>query len=148
MTASNHVITGAVIGAAISNPYVALSAALLSHLILDVMPHYGEEETDLSSKKFTRILLSDLSISIFLLMFIYILHPINWILMIACGIIAISPDLLWVEQWLAAHRNKPYKHGPVRRFLHWIQWAERPWGFIVEALWFSAMVYALVSFIY
>jgi hypothetical protein len=43
MTATNHVITGAILVAAIKNPVVALPLALASHFVLDYLPHFGDK---------------------------------------------------------------------------------------------------------
>jgi hypothetical protein len=38
MTATNQVLTGAVLGMVLANPWVALPAAFLSHFVLDSVP--------------------------------------------------------------------------------------------------------------
>lgn len=43
MRAINHTITGATIGALIQNPVIALPIALISHLVLDIIPHSGDK---------------------------------------------------------------------------------------------------------
>lgn len=40
MTATSHAIVGTVIAAKVGNPYIAVPIALLSHVILDMIPHW------------------------------------------------------------------------------------------------------------
>jgi hypothetical protein len=39
---TNHVLSGAIIGAATGRPGVALTAGIASHFVLDAMPHWGD----------------------------------------------------------------------------------------------------------
>jgi hypothetical protein len=41
MLVTNHVLSGALIGAAVRNPWVAFPLGFASHLALDVAPHWG-----------------------------------------------------------------------------------------------------------
>ena len=41
MLVTNHVLSGAVIGAAVRNPWIAFPLGFASHLVLDAVPHWG-----------------------------------------------------------------------------------------------------------
>ncbi len=144
MTATNHVITGMVVGAAVVNPIVAIPLALMAHFVLDALPHYGlGKHTD---TKFLYVLSSDMGAAMALLIVVAALQPANWLLIIASGIACASPDLMWLPRWiseLSGKKNKPM--GPIRRFHAKIQWAEHEsWrNATSELVWFSAMFIVL-----
>lgn len=135
MTASNHVITGAVIGAAVANPYAALPMALASHVALDALPHFGMENH--TSKKFLYFLSLDAGIAAAILLSILFLNPTGALLIMACAIVAASPDLLWLPHWLKELQGKQTKKTKLDQFLSWVQWAEKPRipMLIIEIVW-------------
>lgn len=140
MTATNHVITGAVIGAAVSNPVVALPLAFLSHFALDVLPHYKHAKAH-TSQKFLISLAVDVGIASAILASIVIAQPQHWPLIVASAILAASPDLLWLYYWIPELRKKPKPFDPVARLLGRIQWSESSWGILLELPWFILMLY-------
>jgi hypothetical protein len=143
--AINHTVTGAVIGAAIGNPVLALTAALLSHLVLDIIPHSGDKKMLHTGKRFKIELLIDAALSAGFLLALALLQPPQWQLLIACGILGAAPDLWWFPYWLAELKGKKVKFDPIGRFLAWIQWSEKPWGYYVEAVWLVGAVYIFFS---
>jgi len=46
MLVTNHVLSGALIGAATGRPEVALGAGIASHFVLDAVPHWGDWGND------------------------------------------------------------------------------------------------------
>ena len=44
MTATNHALSGALIGLAVMQPILALPLAFVSHFMLDAVPHFGFDE--------------------------------------------------------------------------------------------------------
>jgi hypothetical protein len=44
MLVTNHVLSGAVLGAAVRNPWIAFPLGFASHLALDTVPHWGRFE--------------------------------------------------------------------------------------------------------
>jgi hypothetical protein len=56
MLVTNHVMSGAVIGAAVRRPLPAFAFGVASHFVLDAMPHWGEWESD---KHFLRVAVVD-----------------------------------------------------------------------------------------
>ncbi len=146
MRAVNHTVTGAVIGAAVANPILAVTAALLSHLVLDIIPH--SSGPDKKSKAFLYHLVIDAAMAAAFLMFLVLSGIPNWQLLTVCGIIAASPDLLWFRHWLSELKNKPVKYNKLEEFLARIQWCERPWGIYIEAVWLVlslAVFFAITS---
>jgi hypothetical protein len=148
MTATNHVVTGAVIAAAVPVVYIALPAALLSHLVLDALPHYGNK--DHTSKTFLYMLAGDMGLASAFLIFILVMQPVYWPLLIASAILAASPDLLWLRHWILELRGGKARLNKLEKFLSDIQWAERNsiYNFGFEVLWFllGVAVFLKVAF--
>lgn len=146
MSGSNHVLAGAIIAAAIPQPAVALPLAFLSHFVLDALPHYGDKNgRSWLGRHFDLILITDGIISAIFLSTVIITQPENWLLMIACAVVAVIPDLLWLPYYLADKRGRIKHHTRLAEFLKWIQWAERPWGMIIEIIWLIASLIAFYS---
>ncbi len=70
MTATNHAVTGAIIGLTVANPVAAVVAALLSHFILDMIPHFGSDEDFISTMKFRVMLVVDALLCVALVIFL------------------------------------------------------------------------------
>jgi hypothetical protein len=131
MTGINHVLAGAVIGATISNPILALPIALASHLVLDVTPHFGWK--DHTSKFFLGVLITDFILVMTVFGFLLIRQPANWPIIAASAFIAAIPDALWVKYWVADFRGLPKPpFTKLTKFLKDIQWGEFKWGLAVE----------------
>lgn len=56
MLVTNHVLSGAVIGAAVRRPVPAFALGVASHFVLDSLPHWGKWE---SEKQFLRVAVTD-----------------------------------------------------------------------------------------
>ncbi|MEY9889512.1 hypothetical protein ABIA35_008811 [Catenulispora sp. MAP12-49] len=56
MLVTNHVLSGAVIGAAVRRPLPALAIGVASHFALDAVPHWGDWE---SKQHFMRVAVAD-----------------------------------------------------------------------------------------
>ncbi len=139
MRAINHTITGALVGAVIVSPAIALPAALLSHLVLDIIPHYGGK--DHLSFKFKVGLIADAAACLAFFLAIFLLRLKHWPLLIACGALGASLDLWWFPYWLLEVRGKHRAYDPIGQFLSDIQWCEKPWGVYVEVAWGLVMFY-------
>ncbi len=143
MTATNHVITGALIAIAVPGP-LALPLAAGSHFVLDALPHFGLKEH--TNKTFIRVLLFDMALASVILLALLVIRPANWLLLIAAGIFSSSPDLMWFKPFIKELKNEPVpKPGLVRRFHSSIQWGESPKGAIVEIIWFAMGSWLLLS---
>jgi hypothetical protein len=143
MTASNHVVFGALVAAVVQEPLIALPLAFASHFALDAMPHFGEKKLSLS--RLTWILIPDMILAATILIWIAVVRPIHWPLLIACGILAASPDLMWLPNYIRGLRKMPLKTKKylLMRFHAWVQWGEYPWGYVIEIPWFVLSVYLL-----
>jgi hypothetical protein len=140
MRAINHTVTGAVVGAAIGNPWLALPAALLSHFVLDIIPHSGD--TDGTSLYFKLELAVDAALGAAFLLTIAILQPEQWLLLIACGVLGAAPDLWWLPYWIwELKEGKPRKLDKLGKLMGDIQWSQTKPGYIVEAIWLPIMLY-------
>ena len=140
MTASNHFVTGAAISTAVANPWLGIPLAILSHFILDALPHYGCKEfraDNLAEKKlyFTVLIIDTL---LFLALIAFTIVNLNNFTFAAYGFAAFSPDLVWVYRytflaWIGKV-NKPV--GKIEHFHSWIQKSETPQGLLVEIPYF------------
>ncbi len=144
MTATNHVLTGALIGVVITNPYFALPVALASHFALDALPHFGMPRSRFRSVRFGVYLVADICLAAIILLSLAITQPIHWQLMLATAVTAASPDLMWLPHYLRALNRQ--RHKPligIERFHSVIQWSQTSLGLGLEAIWFVAILYSL-----
>jgi hypothetical protein len=126
---------GALIAAVLPQPAVAIPLAFVSHFVLDAMPHYGDtNKHSWLNRNFKYVLAIDLVLSILFLSAIIALQPVSWVLLIICGIVAVSPDVLWLPYFLADLKHQELEHSRLAKFLKWIQWGERPWGIYIEGI--------------
>ena len=135
MTASNHVVAGALIATAVTQPAAAISLALASHFVMDALPHYGDNNNhSWLNRNFKYVLAIDLVLATLFIGAILVLQPASWILLALCAIVAVSPDILWLPYFLADLRHQEMEHSKLAKFLKWIQWGERPWGIYLEGI--------------
>lgn len=137
MTATNHVLTGAVIALSVQNPVMALPLAIMSHFALDGLPHFDLKINDHRAGRFQMLLYSDMFIASVVLLSIAATRPAVWPLMIICGVLAASPDLMWFPNYSRGLKGqKPKDHGWAARFHSKVQWLTGPFGAVIELLWF------------
>lgn len=141
MTATNHAVTGALIGLIIGQPELALPLAFLSHFVCDAIPHYGNEKSKTWSKSFKRMLTIDGALCIALVAILAVNQPIHWLLAVICAFVATSPDFYWLPKYLYGlrHHQAPHENS-LDRLLgsDGIQWFQKPIGAVVEAAWLVA----------
>lgn len=147
MTATNHALTGAIIGLVIGNP-IALPLAFLSHYVLDALPHFGwpgEEGKRLKSNTFRNYLIAEACICFLIVLILFIAHPANWYLAAVCAFLAALPD--WFSFNRYRHIKNGEQHAPnlYERFASKIQWFEKPIGGIVELAWASSAIIILAN---
>ncbi|HVV67319.1 MAG TPA: hypothetical protein VHB72_04635 [Candidatus Saccharimonadales bacterium] len=150
MTATNHALTGAIIGLVIGEPLIAVPAALASHYICDVIPHFKRDMSAdklLKSKWFRNYLVVDASLCLLLVAGLAIFRPEHWFLASVCAFIATSPDMLSIGGYIKTRRGQQWKQGLYTKVAHGIQWFERPIGAVVEIAWFAAALVLLVPFL-
>jgi hypothetical protein len=150
MTATNHALTGATIGLLVGNPVIAIPAALLSHFICDVIPHFGSQERSVQwirSRAFKIYLVIDAFVCFCLVTLLFARHPAHWLTAAICAFAAASPDFLWIPRFLAARKGRKHRENAFGRFAGNIQWFQRPVGSIVEVAWLIAGVAFLLPFV-
>lgn len=140
MLGFNHVLAGSIVAVIVPAPFVPI-VALVSHFLLDTFPHFGNSTTIYPyTRRFKILLIADAILCFAGLAFAIYLFPH------LAGIIAIGaffgalPDFLWL--W----RDKgPKWFQKFLAFANWIQWGERPYGWIFDA--FYALLLAIVLFL-
>lgn len=146
MRAINHALTGAVIGIASGNAWLAVPVALASHFALDAIPHYGDGHTEPDGPSFTYTLIIDGLVCIVLVIVLASWQPMHWQLAAVCAFLATSPDLMWIGRYRNARRGlKPPKFNPLMRFHSQIQWFQRPVGAVVEMAWGVGIAWLLYA---
>lgn len=148
MVATNHAVTGAIIGLSLGNP-IALPLAFLSHFVLDAIPHFGDDNKRIARTSFVLQLLADATLCGLLVLLLALSGTANWQLAALCAFLAASPDFMWIPRFLRARKGQkdPEPSHPVIRFHSWIQWFQRPIGAIVEIGWLTAGVVLLANII-
>lgn len=143
MTATNHMLTGAIIGTLVPNP-VAIPLALASHFVLDSLPHFGaKDQTNLS---FKLIILTDGVLCAILLATLLMQQPANLLWTVLAAVAAASPDIMWLPHWLRKlRREPPQQFNAVERFHKNIQWGERWYFAPIEFFWAFAAIATLVK---
>jgi hypothetical protein len=146
MTGLNHALTGALVAATINRPVIALPAALLSHFVVDAVPHWNYELKPHIARR-QLVMFADLALSLALLLVLAATVDANPYLVIAGGLLGILPDTMWLRYFIT---GRPSIHGSpkrlinrIRQFHFWIQWSETSKGFFVELLWFPLMLWLI-----
>lgn len=144
MRAVNHALTGALIGLTVSQPVVAILAALGSHFLLDALPHHGMKRQN--DKLFRQTLILDGLACFLIVLLLFTTQPANWLLACICAFLATSPDFMWLKPWLREQRHKrPKPYNLAQRFHSKIQWAEKPHNYPYEVIWFFGALFLLVK---
>lgn len=143
MTATNHALTGAVIALVVKHPEIAIPLALLSHFVVDMIPHFDAGYAHLRLAKMVvavdSVIAGSLTIALSLLLNT---HVADWIIFL-CMFAAISPDLVWGARYFIFKDFKRATSEPLDRFSRWhqkIQFSETHPGILVEAGWLLLMV--------
>lgn len=154
MTATNHALTGALIGLVTGNAWIAVPAALASHFVCDAIPHFdvpgATREKRIGSKLFLRVQIIFGAVMCGLLVgTLASFHPGHWLLASVCAFVATSPDLLSIPRFVSVRRGDkdPVHRWWLWQFHHRIQWFERPIGAVVEIAWFAGVMVLLAQFV-
>lgn len=144
MIAANHVLTGALIGATIKEPALAIPLALASHFVLDSLPHFGFATWE-ERKKHKNLLEIIVGLDLIMLIFVasLLLGGSFDGLVLVCAVVAISPDFVWVYRYIVPERFgrlEPTKGTWLTQFHKRIQKHEFPKGFIVEYTAFAVLI--------
>lgn len=136
MTATNHALTGSLIGLMVGSPWLAIPLAFASHFVLDAIPHFGVHETKLNSRLFAIYLVLDALLVLALLACLAALEPVSWVAAFCGAIAATSPDVMWIPDYIRAHKGEARaQHRHIVLFHKNIQWFEQPIGVVVEIVW-------------
>jgi uncharacterized membrane protein len=145
-------LTGAVIAATVQQPLLVVPLAFISHFILDMVPHFGIEESDTAERNnhpvFRTVLFVDLTILFIALLCVPIFFSgeVSWWVLVLGMLAAWIPDVVWlVHYWhdYKGHVRKEPLH--LTKFHQKIQWFEEPHGLIVEILWLAGAVTVLAT---
>ncbi len=150
MTATNHALTGAIIGLVVGQPLIAIPLAVLSHFVLDAVPHFGTGTPDKVAYKtnaFRNYLIAEAAICFLLVCLLVVTQPANYMLAAICAFVAAAPDLLSINQYIKIRHGKVWKPGLYSRFAKRIQWFERPIGAAVELTWAICAIFLLAKLV-
>jgi hypothetical protein len=137
-------LAGAVMAAGLQQPFLVVPLAFASHFVLDVLPHFGINEPDVTIRNrhplFRYIVVIDTILAITLLALLpFLAGSVSWWILGLGMLCAWGPDALWVAHFVRHLRGRPAQHNRFTHFHQRIQWFERPVGLIVELVWFAAM---------
>lgn len=156
MTATNHALTGALIGLTIHSPWLALPLAFLSHFVLDALPHYdvpGEtHEARQGSRTFLWVqLVGGFIMCVAIVMVLALFHPLSWVIAACCAFVATSPDLISLPRFVSVKRTGhdiPYARWSWFERLHnAVQWKTGPIFGLVELVYFGVGAVLLWQFL-
>lgn len=136
MTGLNHATTGIVIALVVKQPVLAMPLALLSHFVLDAVPH-----SVVAPRKNVMVpyLIAEALAATTITLICMFAFPSMWFLIGACALLAFAPDFLWPFFYGGQLRDKPF-FKQFYAFHKKIQWSETYRGWVVEALYFSVLV--------
>lgn len=148
MTGFSHSATGVVIALAVHNPAWALPLALVSHFVLDAIPHYGDDQLNGANKAFRRFILIDAIFGFGIAILMFALMPERRLAIALCAALATVPDLMWLPNHIRQTQNLPSKpHNGLMRWHHKIQFEHPVWGVVTEAIWLLGMLsFLLIAF--
>lgn len=147
MLLTKHVLTGALLGTLIDDYMLLFPLAVGSHLVMDVIPHFGMPESlgdeGFRNKSFLLIGSLDFAASLVVVTAVCVAMPqrSGHILVGAFG--AALPDLTYIPEIVFGkriYRLFPWLKSLIYGFLGPIQRLERPWGVGVEWVWALAMI--------
>src|SRR3989344_5118400 len=126
MTVANHAAMGAVIALSIKEPVLVLPLAIISHYVLDALPHFGYPGGGGFGEAFKHKLtyfygLLDLLASIILVTLIW---GTSWLVYTA-AFVGVAPDIANVYRYFLRERkglSKPNEGNIISRLHHRIQW--------------------------
>ena len=150
MIALNHALTGAVIGLTVTNPWLALPLAFVSHLALDAIPHYdfpGDELARIRSKGFLYFqILGNAVLCFGVVLALGIAQPAHWLLGATCAFVAAMPDMFKIGKFLHATRHNTLIQGNwFNRLHHDIQWKVGPGLWWTETIWCALFTSLLIA---
>lgn len=114
MTATSHAITGTAIALIVKEPVLAMPLALVSHFVLDSLPHFGPSsyaEIQKNKTRFNLILAVDAFLLTVFIGFLF-LSGASWI-SFACLFLAGCPDFAWAYRYIFQENFGAKSPGPM-----------------------------------
>ncbi len=146
MTATAHALIGASIAAKITNPYLGIPLAIISHFVADLIPHW-DAGTNHREKSITRLQVEatiDVLIGFVLAFLIFrtIVDPVYLFVMI---ISAQLPDWLEAPSFMFGFKVPPFS---------WLDWLGHklqsrlafPWGLVTQIVVVGLLLLVTVNF--
>ncbi|MGZ6004983.1 MAG: hypothetical protein ACXWLH_02425 [Candidatus Saccharimonadales bacterium] len=148
MTATNHAMTGALIGLTLHQPWFAVPAAFASHYVLDAIPH-ADGFFKVKSLAFRRYLLIEALLCAVLVAVLAFYQPAYWWLAAVCAFAAASPDFMWIKAFILQQRGrvKPQPKLWLVKLHGKVQWFAKPIGAVVELAWAATAIALLAIYI-
>jgi len=140
MTVTNHALTGALVATSVANPIIGLALALLSHFVIDTLPHW-DHQVNKNLQRFVDVGDGVLAITLSVAIAWFIADH-TWVIL-GGALMGVAPDLMWLPEILKGKKVKMkgkrllYR---VRRWHHSIQWSESPKGLLLEILFFILII--------
>lgn len=145
MTLTNHLLTGAALAKFLPLP-IAIPLAFASHFILDALPHFGFrtiEERMQHMGIFRAVIVLDIIAAAATTGWLIKDGHTVWLLV---GLVACSPDLLWIYRFTVEEKFGKVKPTQGNRFIQFhrsIQKYEHMWGIVVEVV-YGLLLYSVV----
>lgn len=142
----NHMVTGAVIAFTVKEPLLALPLAVLSHFVLDSIPHFGDNNQGVSKEGYfprfkKAVLITDAA---FTVIFMSWLVVSGYTLAIAVAVAAASPDFVWIYREIVLKiRGSLKPRNVISKFHETVQWYEKRWAIIIDVAYLAFMLRVL-----
>ncbi len=142
MTATNHGLVGALIGATLPLP-VAIPLAFVSHFVMDAIPHFAANQTKQGKSNLYKLVMAvDSVVGGSLTVLMIINH--RWD-MLLCAWLAYLPDIPIVYHYFRTGSTDGNHHWPFKKRLFTLPHNEYEWGIYVELAIFALLVPLFVS---
>jgi hypothetical protein len=153
MTASNHMLAGAVIAISIKQPLLVVPIALASHFVLDALPHFGVHKDDPLERNrhpvFKVVLTLDILLAITALLFVLLAFrdpTVPTWLVLAGMLLAWIPDSVWVLRFFREIRhNRTFEHKTRLDKFHALIQRESVHGIYLELVCIAGLVLLISS---
>ncbi len=141
MIGFNHTLMGAIVGVTLKNPLLVAPVAFASHFACDAMPHMGKIKAFMPWKRsFIQLLLFDAVVCFSILAACIAFFDGLWLSAALGMAFATLPDFFWVY-----YHNNGKPQWPLFKFHVWVQWAERPYGWVYEAIYAGLFAFLLIE---
>lgn len=134
MLAASHAVAGAIIASQVTSPEIGYVAALISHPLLDLFPHWDFNTRHKEQSKWMIIgsSLADAFIG-FAIGYLLFSRTVDWKVLGLTMLIAQTPD--WFEAPFHVFGWKFFPFGTIKKLQHyWHTKLDWPWGFIPQLL--------------